>query len=242
MIKNLYKDRIEFLKQNRKIVLFTFILFFALFLGQIAFNLYFQSRLDNYQLIISNETSEQIIETKNYDEFREIMSTNQIKQMRYYFSTKTSLSLFFEIFLHNSLVAFESILFGITGIFPAFQLYANITSVNVIFFDSFIHGELFVLYAYLHGIIELPTAVLHMALGFIIFFSIFKKGNRKQNILNSYKEALLTYLFIIVPLLFISAIIEVLMGIQDYGVIFYFLWILGFGLVYYIIALIASRV
>ncbi|MBI2665823.1 hypothetical protein HYX12_04335 [Candidatus Woesearchaeota archaeon] len=38
-----------------------------------------------------------------------------------------------------------------------------------------------------------------------------------------------------------AAVVEVMMGIQDYGAIFYFLWILGFCIVYYLIALIASK-
>jgi len=39
-----------------------------------------------------------------------------------------------------------------------------------------------------------------------------------------------------------AAIIEVMMGIQNYGAIFYFLWILGFSIIYYLIVLIASKV
>ncbi|MBI4152474.1 hypothetical protein HY495_02075, partial [Candidatus Woesearchaeota archaeon] len=38
-----------------------------------------------------------------------------------------------------------------------------------------------------------------------------------------------------------AAIVEVFMGIKDYGAIFYFLWILGFCLVYYMIAQMASK-
>lgn len=38
-----------------------------------------------------------------------------------------------------------------------------------------------------------------------------------------------------------AGIVEVMMGVKDYGVMFYFLWTLGFCMVYYLIALIASK-
>jgi len=60
-----------------------------------------------------------------------------------------------------------------------------------------------------HGILELPAIIICNALGFRLAYTAFKSIFGGDGVLRELKRSLKLYVFIIIPILFIAAIIEV---------------------------------
>ena len=113
------------------------------------------------------------------------------------------------IFLNNIQSSFFGMILGIFfGIFPIITAIANgyllgfvaTFSVNAV-------GISILLRLFPHGIFELPAIFLSLGLGLKISTFIFKK--KKLKTLKIYlKNSLITFLFIVIPLLIIAALIE----------------------------------
>lgn len=125
------------------------------------------------------------------------------------------IGLLFFIFLNNSLVALFASLGGI--IFSAFPLVIIISNgflIGVVFhFISSIHSWNFFLGGILpHGLIELPIIFFSTAMGLWLgrcFFKyLFFRSETGVSFLYKIKRVFYTYIFIVVPFLFLAAFIE----------------------------------
>jgi len=101
------------------------------------------------------------------------------------------------------------IIFGVFfGIFPVFA-----AAINGYFLGAVLNGAIekstpYILWKILpHGIFEIPAICIAYGLGLRIGLSLFRK-NRMKNIVISYKEAILVFFFIILPLLLLAGTIE----------------------------------
>ena len=113
------------------------------------------------------------------------------------------------IFFNNVQSAFFGMIFGVLlGLFPV--IFA-ITNGYVLGFVASVsvnaEGILILLRLFPHGIFELPAIFISLGLGLKIMTFIFEKNKLKT--LKIYtKNSLRTFLFIIIPLLIIAAVIE----------------------------------
>jgi len=113
------------------------------------------------------------------------------------------------LLINNSMSSFSSILFGIVlGIVPFFSTIANgyllgYVSQMVVGKAGFL--ELWRLFP--HGIFELPAALISFALGIKMGMFIFHKKPIKE-FKRRFRLGMKTFLFVILPLLVIAAIIE----------------------------------
>ena len=113
------------------------------------------------------------------------------------------------IFLNNLKSSFFGMIFGVfLGIFPIFLLIVNgfllgfVASLSV---SS--EGILSLWKVFPHGIFELPAVFISLGLGIRLGAFIFEKNKRKlfkYHFLNSLR----VFLFIVIPLLFIAAVLE----------------------------------
>ena len=116
--------------------------------------------------------------------------------------------MFWFIFLNNLQASFFAMAFGVFfGVFPLFVLVSNG------YFSGFVSylavrssgwGSLLSLLP--HGVFELPAIFISTALGFRAGFFIFRK--EKVSFLEILFSCLKAFLFIVLPLLFVAAIIE----------------------------------
>jgi stage II sporulation protein M len=126
--------------------------------------------------------------------------------------TMNPLYILLMIFLNNAVVSLVSLVLGIAlGVFPILFIASNGYFVGVI---SYIVGQqkglLFILLALLpHGVIELPmvflSASIGLRLGHQVFFYLI---GRPTEVKREFKRGLMFYFLLIVPLLFVAAIIE----------------------------------
>ncbi len=116
------------------------------------------------------------------------------------------------IFKNNLTASFSGMIFGaLLGIYPVF-----VTLLNgyVIGFVSSMavskQGYLTLLSLLPHGIFELPALILSLGLGLKLASFIFKK-NKKKQILYDLENSLRVFIFLILPLLVVAAIIETIL-------------------------------
>jgi stage II sporulation protein M len=119
------------------------------------------------------------------------------------------------IFANNTFNSFIAMMFGILfGIWPVIFILINGFFIGVVVFSSLQeYGILVVLSALLpHGIIELPmifiSASMGLRLGVIVFQKIFKIREKEISFKYELFSAIRFFVTVIVPLLFIAAIIE----------------------------------
>ncbi len=120
--------------------------------------------------------------------------------------------MFWFIFLNNSNVGFFSILLGIfIGIFPLITSVFNGYIIGyVVNKAAQVSGFSTILKLAPHGIFELPAIFISIGLGIRLGFDLFRAKPYErfnQNIINSLR----IFVFIIVPLLFVAAIIETIL-------------------------------
>lgn len=113
------------------------------------------------------------------------------------------------IFFNNLKSSFTGMIFGILlGIFPIFVALFNGYILGFVLNESVKTNGIFILWKLLpHGIFELPAVFISLGLGLRIGTKILfnrKKGGLKKN----FYDALRVFLFVVIPLLIIAAIIE----------------------------------
>ncbi len=113
------------------------------------------------------------------------------------------------ILMNNLGIGFLQIISGVFfGIFPLISLLFNGYAIG--FISNFVVSEAGLSSLWLlipHGIFELPAIILSMALGIRIGFFIFSK-NRAFELSKRFILSLKTFIFVIIPLLILAAIIE----------------------------------
>ena len=111
------------------------------------------------------------------------------------------------IFGNNSLVALLAILGGfIFGLLPLWYLVSNGYLVGFVSTEVVALRGLSELWRLLpHGIFELPAVLICMGLGLRIGFELFDK---KRSVKKTFIESMRFYIFVVIPLLFLAAVIE----------------------------------
>lgn len=144
------------------------------------------------------------------EETREI-----IEEMKKFFSIsgeETSAEMFLFIFENNVIKLFTVIFLGIfAGLIPLLSLWGNGMILGI--FAQIVSQELswtfFVLGILPHGIIEIPVLILSAAIGIRIGkLAIWRIFGRHKNFRKEFTKAIKFYIVVLVPLLFIAALIE----------------------------------
>jgi stage II sporulation protein M len=113
------------------------------------------------------------------------------------------------IFLNNSQAAFLALVLGvILGIFPIFAILMNGTLIGYVLHKVALAAGFTEFWKLLpHGIFELPAIVISFSLGIKLGFFIF--SNKKiKNLKRRFYEGLNVFVFVVLPLLIVAAIIE----------------------------------
>lgn len=190
MLKKYYKNSWKIIKQNKKIIFALTALYILFFVGGLIYN-----NLTYTKFSFSSE------DVKNsYEEFFRLTTFKD-----------TLIGNFGAILFHNAISGLFNIATGIVlAIVPvgliAYSGFSHSTSIMASRYDF--SNTLFLLVP--HSIFEIPALILSSSLGVMIFLSIFKSKDRKKNIIQAYKNILLIFLLIIIPLLLIAAILEAL--------------------------------
>ena len=138
-----------------------------------------------------------------------------IREMREFFSVsgeETSLQMFLFIFENNVIKLFIVVLLGIfAGLIPLSSILANGTILGI--FAQVVSQELswsfFIIGILPHGIIEIPVLIISTAIGMKIGkLAIWRILGRHKNFRKEWTKAIKFYIVILVPLLFIAALIE----------------------------------
>ena len=113
------------------------------------------------------------------------------------------------ILLNNLQASFSGLIFGVfLGIFPVLVAIANGYLLGFVAVRVALSEGISALFSLLpHGIFELPAVFISLGLGLKLGTFIFRK-NIKESFKNYFLESLRVFVFIIIPLLIIAAIIE----------------------------------
>ena len=113
------------------------------------------------------------------------------------------------IFFNNIQSAFFGMIFGVLlGLFPVIFAISNGYVLGFVASFSVNVGGISVLWRlFPHGILELPAIFISLGLGLKIMTFIFEK-NKLKTLKIYIKNSLRTFLFIVIPLLIIAAVIE----------------------------------
>jgi len=124
----------------------------------------------------------------------------------------TNFELFLIIFEQNVSALLLSIIFGIfLGIIPCFSVFTNGLILGIIIFEMLneYSWEILLVGILPHGIIEIPVLIVSSAIGIrigkAVLWKIFK---RQGSIKKEFKQALKFFLYVLLPLLFLAALIE----------------------------------
>lgn len=116
------------------------------------------------------------------------------------------------IFLNNLKSSFFAMLFGVFfGIVPFIVIIVNGYVLGFVANNAVASEGVFVLWRLLpHGIFELPAVLISVAVGLRLgmFLFVYRGGGKWEEFKNWLKDAFRVFLFIIVPLLVVAAIIE----------------------------------
>ncbi len=187
-IKGYYHQSFEIIKRNKKIILALTALYILVLVSGLIYNSM------TYTNSFSSEDAKQA-----YDEF---FKTTMVKD--------TFIGNFIYIFSHNIIASLFRIVTGIVlGIIPVFYIISGGISSSYSLVSSVIDKRVYyALWSFLpHSLFEIPTFILSSSLGLMIFISVLKK-DRIKNVIRAYKESLIVFTSVILPLLFIAAIIE----------------------------------
>jgi stage II sporulation protein M len=121
----------------------------------------------------------------------------------------SGIQLILYIFTNNLNVAFSSLVFGVLlGIIPIFYALSNGVILGYVFSKLYNISGISEFWRILpHGIFELPAIIISLAIGLKFGFFIFSPSPKKE-FFERFFEAFRVFIFIVVPLLVIAAIIE----------------------------------
>lgn len=113
------------------------------------------------------------------------------------------------IFRNNMQSAFFGLFLGIVlGVFPLLNIFSNGLILGYVIRKLVVSGEVLQLWKILpHGIFEIPAIIISLGLGLKLGMSIFSK-NSGEELSKRLKKSLFVFVFIILPLLIVAAIIE----------------------------------
>jgi stage II sporulation protein M len=113
------------------------------------------------------------------------------------------------IFLNNIQASFFAVILGVlAGLYPLFTLITNAYLIGFVVNGAVMEGGISVLWRLLpHGIFELPAIIISISLGLKIGLNIFKRPMWKS-MKEDIAESMRCFLFVILPLLIIAAVIE----------------------------------
>ncbi len=179
-LKKTYSESWDFLKESKNQIYLGIIIFCSFIMLGFIFPIFFNEQIMNF---IKN-----ILEKIGDYNVYELMSF---------------------IFLNNLKSAFFAIIFGIAlGIFPITIAIVNGYLIGFVSRYSVSQEGVLVLWRLLpHGIFELPAILISIGLGIKIGKEVIQKRKFKK-IKEPFLKSLKVFLFIILPLLFIAAIIE----------------------------------
>ncbi|MEK6818441.1 MAG: stage II sporulation protein M [Nanoarchaeota archaeon] len=188
-IINYYKKSFEILNKNKKLIFLLFILYFLILFIGLAYN------WSTYKNPFSSDDSQTA--------FNDWWKANMLRN--------TFQANFFYLFFHNVLASGFRIISGIFFcIIPIGSIVDDALSNSYTLVSEVIErGFLSWFCKFIpHSIFEIPALIISSALGVSIFFSVLKKKQRFTNLKNSFKDAFIVFVFIILPLLLIAAVIE----------------------------------
>ena len=136
----------------------------------------------------------------------------KVKEMLLFEEETTSLQLFLFIFENNVTKLFIAILLGIfAGLIPFLSVLANGMILGIVaqIVTQDISWTFFFLGILPHGIIEIPVLIIATAIGMKIGkLAVWRIFGRHKIFRKEWTKAIKFYIFILVPLLFIAALIE----------------------------------
>lgn len=177
----IYKNLFKFFRESKGYILFATALFFLFFIVGFVSPIFFRERIAEFILGLKD-----IFADKNL--------------------TETILL----IFLNNLKASFFAIIFGIGfGIIPFAIAVMNGYILGFISREAVNLEGIGILWRLLpHGIFELPAVLISVGIGLKLGITLIKQ---KNNLKKETKNALKFFLFVVVPLLFVAAIIESLL-------------------------------
>ncbi|MCK4592384.1 stage II sporulation protein M [Candidatus Parcubacteria bacterium] len=140
------------------------------------------------------------------------MLIEEMKSMFLFEEEVTSLQLFFFIFENNVSKLFVILPLGIfAGLIPLLSVFANGLILGV--FAQVVSGEISWIFFFLgiipHGIIEIPVLIISSAIGIRIGkVAVWRLFSRKESLKEEFIKALKFFVLILIPLLFVAALIE----------------------------------
>jgi stage II sporulation protein M len=189
MLTEYYKRSWKIIKQNKKVIFALTAVYILFLVGGLIYN----------SMTYSNSFSSEDAK-KAYDEF---FKTSQLKE--------TFTGNFIFLFSHNAVASLFRITTGIIfAIIPAWLVIDGGISNSAAIINGAMQYNLSrsLLSILPHSIFELPAIIISSSLGVMVFLSLFKPKNRGRNVIQAYKDALIVFLFVILPLLLIAGIIE----------------------------------
>ncbi|MGD9276031.1 MAG: stage II sporulation protein M [Candidatus Pacearchaeota archaeon] len=181
-LKEQYELSWNFLKESGKFFYFTILLFFVfVFIG------YFVPAPIEVQDVIKDYIKQLLLETEGMNSFELIKF----------------------IFLNNLQVSFFGVVLGVLfGIFPLIYTIGNGYILGFVSSIAVREGGLGILLRLLpHGIFELPAVFISLSLGFKLA-SFVLQTNKSEAFRKYFWNSLRVFVFIVIPLLVIAAIIE----------------------------------
>ncbi|MDO8517006.1 MAG: stage II sporulation protein M [Nanoarchaeota archaeon] len=179
--KEIYNDNWAFLKKIKNYIWFASLTFLLFALLGFLFPIFFKQEIFSF-----------------------------IKEVTQQIADYNSSQLISYIFLNNLKASFFAILIGIVfGIFPFFMAVANGYLIGFVSRYSVNEEGFLILWRLLpHGIFEIPAVILSIAIGMRLGIDVLKSGKQKGIFKQEFVKAIKTFIFIIIPLLVIAAIIE----------------------------------
>jgi len=136
----------------------------------------------------------------------------EVKKALFIEEEATSLQLFFFIFENNASKLFIMLLLGIfAGLIPFLSVLANGVILGIVaqIVTNDISWTFFFLGILPHGVIEIPVLIISAAIGMRIGkLAVWRIFRRHKNFRKEWTKAIKFYILILVPLLFIAALIE----------------------------------
>mgnify|MGYP002725781718 CR=1 FL=1 len=114
------------------------------------------------------------------------------------------------IFFNNLQASFFAIIIGtLFGIFPIIASIFNGYLIGFVMRFAVEENGIFILWRLLpHGIFEIPAIILSIGFGIKLGSNLFKKEKKWESLKKDFKESMRFFIFVILPLLIIAAIIE----------------------------------
>lgn len=145
------------------------------------------------------------------DQFDGLDSIKNVFSSYGFFQNISPLGLFLFIFINNALKSFMAVILGIAlGLFPLYFLYINGILLGATISLAYTRAGLLVVIAGLvpHGIFEIPALIIAISYGIWLGVRTVLGVSKKAPLKPAFQRAMSIYFKVVLPLLFIGAIIE----------------------------------